>query len=243
MQVSAHIDAAMHRLLTAIREFDSASGWDVQGALSCAHCLAGGSDLRMARERVRVARKLAELPLVDEQLRVGAMSDSQAWAISWVATTEKEALRVVYVKRIPASQLDTLCRSYQNVQAYDQARGEATGAMPGVTTGAAVAAQVAAQRTVTRRILDNGMVKFEIVLPNDEAAMVWAALNAAIDTLKAEPTSAEHLPSEPASSEPTPAEHLPAKHPVVKAPTTADRGRQLCCYLRTRRHLIDPIYR
>ncbi len=34
--MSAHIDAAMHRLLTLIREFDIASGWHVQGALSCA---------------------------------------------------------------------------------------------------------------------------------------------------------------------------------------------------------------
>ncbi len=61
-EMSAHIDAAMHRLLTAIRECDSASGWHVQGALSCAHWLAWrvGWDLRTARERVRVARKLAE---------------------------------------------------------------------------------------------------------------------------------------------------------------------------------------
>nr|MBP9088436.1 hypothetical protein [Kofleriaceae bacterium] len=61
-EMSAHIDAAMHRLLTAIREFDIASGWHVHGALSCAHWLAWrvGWDLRTARERVRVARKLAE---------------------------------------------------------------------------------------------------------------------------------------------------------------------------------------
>ncbi len=67
-KMSAHIDAAMHRLLTAIREFDIASGWHVQGALSCAHWLAWrvGRYLRTARERVRVARTLAELPLVDE---------------------------------------------------------------------------------------------------------------------------------------------------------------------------------
>ena len=39
-EMSAHIDAAMHRLLTAIREFDIASGWHVHGALSCAHWLA-----------------------------------------------------------------------------------------------------------------------------------------------------------------------------------------------------------
>ena len=179
-EMSAHIDAAMHRLLTAIREFDIASGWQVQGALSCAHWLAWrvGWDLRTARERVRVARKLAELPLVDEQLRIGAMSYSQARAISRVATAENEALWVGYAKHMPASQLDTLCRSYQNVQAYDQVGGA------GVMAGAMAAAKVAAQRTVTRRSLDNGMVKIEVVLASDEAAIVWAALNAG--TAKAE---------------------------------------------------------
>ncbi|MBP9087200.1 MAG: DUF222 domain-containing protein [Kofleriaceae bacterium] len=105
-EMSAHIDAAMHRLLTAIREFDIGAGWHVQGALSCAHWLAWrvGWDLRTARERVRVARKLAELPLVDEELRRGAMSYSQARAITRVATAEKEARWVEYAKRMPASQ-------------------------------------------------------------------------------------------------------------------------------------------
>jgi hypothetical protein len=34
---AATIDAATHRLLTMIREFDRAGGWAQQGALSCAH--------------------------------------------------------------------------------------------------------------------------------------------------------------------------------------------------------------
>jgi hypothetical protein len=38
-ETAAHIDAATHRLLTLIREFDRARGWDHQGALSCAHWL------------------------------------------------------------------------------------------------------------------------------------------------------------------------------------------------------------
>ncbi|MBP9087434.1 MAG: DUF222 domain-containing protein, partial [Kofleriaceae bacterium] len=224
-EMSAHIDAAMHRLLTAIREFDRAAGWHVQGALSCAHWLAWrvGWDLRTARERVRVTRKLAELPLVDEQLRLGAMSYLQARAITRVATAENEELWVAYAKRMPASQLDKLCRSYENVQAYDQVHGAEAGAM--------VAAQVAAQRTVTRRSLDNGMVKFEVVLPSDEAAIVWAALNAAIDTSSAQPTGAgptpaEQTPEEPSPAEPTPEEPSPAKPPTAKASTSADRGRQ-----------------
>ncbi|MBP9084865.1 MAG: DUF222 domain-containing protein [Kofleriaceae bacterium] len=205
----------MHRLLTSIREFDIASGWHVHGALSCAHWLAWrvGWDLRTARERVRVARKLAELPLVDEQLRIGAISYSQARAITRVATAAKEELWAAYAKRMPASQLETLCRSYKSVQAYDQAHGAEAGAM--------AAAQVATQRTVARRSLDNGMVKFEVVLPSDEAAIVWTALNAAIDTSSAEPT-----PAKPTPAERTPAEHSPDSLPTAKAPTAADRGRQ-----------------
>ena len=236
-EMSAHIDAAMHRLLKAIREFDSAAGWHVQGALSCAHWLAWrvGWDLRTARERVRVARKLAELPLVDEALRIGAMSYSQARAISRVATTEKEAVWIEYAKRMPASQLDTLCKSYQDVQAYDQAHGA------GTMTGAGLATHVASQRTVTRRSLDNGMVKFEVVLPSYEAAIVWTALNAGIAKVRAEPSPSEHTPAEPLATRPattaqTPEEpldaeqsseeHSPATSPTAKATTTADRGRQ-----------------
>ena len=194
-EMSAHIDAAMHRLLTAIREFDLASGWHVQGALSCAHWLAWrvGWDVRTARERVRVARKLADLPLIDEQLRIGAMSYSQARAISRVATADNEELWVGYAKHMPASQLDTLCRSYQNVQAYDHAHGSEAGAMAGAMT----AAHVAAQRTVTRRTLDNGMVKFEVVVASDEAAIVWAALNAAIVKV---PAATDLTPAGPTST-------------------------------------------
>ncbi|MBP9087813.1 MAG: HNH endonuclease [Kofleriaceae bacterium] len=87
-------------------------------------------------------------------------------------------------------------------------------------------AQVAAQRTVNRRSLDNGMVKFEVVLPSDEAAIVWTALNAALDTSRAEPTRAEQTPEGPSPAEPTPAEHSSDKPPTVKLPTSANRGRQ-----------------
>ncbi len=222
-EMSAHIDAAMHRLLTAIRDFDIASGWHVHGALSCAHWLAWrvGWDLRTARERVRVARKLAELPLVDEELRRGAMSYSQARAISRVATPDNEALWVAYAKRMPASQLDTLCKSYQNVQAYDQAYGADAipGVVGGATSGVVLAAQVAAQRTVTRRSLDNGMVKFEVVLASDEATIVWAALNAATAKVDAMQSAAKQTPTEPSHADPLAAKQTPAE------PSGADPSR------------------
>ena len=38
--LASHLDAATHRLLECIRQFDDAHGWHHQGAISCAHWLA-----------------------------------------------------------------------------------------------------------------------------------------------------------------------------------------------------------
>ena len=202
-EMAAHIDAAMHRLLTAIRKFDLENGWHAQGALSCAHWLAWriGWDLRTARERLRVARKLAELPAVDEHLRTGAMSYSQARAISRVADGSNEKLWVEYAKRMPASQLDKLCSSFQSVKGYADGASTMT---------------VAAPRSVTRRTIDHGMVKIELVLTNDEAAIVWQLLDA-VRNQKSEPRGSQ-TPAEPpmahmkTDTAPTPANgHGPAE--------------------------------
>ena len=169
-ELAAHIDAAMHGLLTAIREFDQALGWAKHGAVSCAHWLAWriGWDLTTARERLRVAKKLGDLPIVDEELRLGAMSYSKARAISRVATASNEQLWVEYAKRMPASGLDKLCRSFA-----------------GVLSNVAMKAEyVAAKRAATRRTLDDGMVKIELVLTNDEAAVVWTAINAGLAAVR-----------------------------------------------------------
>ncbi len=71
--LSAHLDAAAHRLLECIRQFDEAGGWHEQGAVSCAHWLAWrlGWDAATAREKVRVARALGNLPAIDEAFRSG----------------------------------------------------------------------------------------------------------------------------------------------------------------------------
>src|SRR5215470_1364779 len=73
---AAHLDAAMHRLLADLREFDARGGWHTQGASSCAHWLAWrvGWDLVTARERVRVAQRLGGFPATDDALRRGEVS-------------------------------------------------------------------------------------------------------------------------------------------------------------------------
>ncbi|HEX3483328.1 MAG TPA: DUF222 domain-containing protein [Kofleriaceae bacterium] len=69
---AAHLDAAIHRLLTDLREFDARGGWHIQGAVTCAQWLAWrvGWDRVTARDHVRVARKLAEFAQIDDALRL-----------------------------------------------------------------------------------------------------------------------------------------------------------------------------
>jgi hypothetical protein len=61
--IAARVTAATYELLVLLREFDAREGWN-NGCLSCAHWLHWrcSLDLGAAREKVRVARALAELP-------------------------------------------------------------------------------------------------------------------------------------------------------------------------------------
>ncbi len=115
---ATYIDAATHTLLTRIREFDDLDGWHRQGALSFAHWLSWriGMDLGTAREKVRVARKLRALPLLDDALRLGKVSFSKVRAITRVATPENEETLLDVALSLPASALEKVCRLYRGVQ-------------------------------------------------------------------------------------------------------------------------------
>ena len=90
--LAAHIDAATHRMLRCIRQFDESGGWADQGATSCAHWLSWriGLDRGTAREKVRVARALGELSAIDEAFGLAVLSYSKVRALTRVATPENE---------------------------------------------------------------------------------------------------------------------------------------------------------
>jgi hypothetical protein len=69
-ELAARLHAATYELLVMLREFDQRAGWNT-GFLSCAHWLhwRTGIDLGAAREKVRVARALADLPHVGAAMR------------------------------------------------------------------------------------------------------------------------------------------------------------------------------
>ena len=90
--LAAHIHAATYRLLALVAELDRREVWAAQGALSCAHWLswACGIDTHTAREKVRVARALTELPLLSEALAKGELGYSKVRALTRIATAENE---------------------------------------------------------------------------------------------------------------------------------------------------------
>src|ERR1051325_6641876 len=178
---AAHLDAATHRLLTDLREFDERGGWRTQGATSCAHWLAWriGWDLVTARDRVRVARKLSSFPSIDDALRRGEVSYSKARAMLRVATPANELLLLDHARLMTASQLENTCRGYALVQRHAQDAHPASDEQ---------------RRYVRRRDTEDGMVKIEAVLHPDEAELVWTMLTRAATALAhtGEPASRSH---------------------------------------------------
>jgi hypothetical protein len=92
-ELAAHIDAATFQWLELIREFDERGGWAGDGISSCAHWLGWkcGMNLHSAREKLRVANALKDLPRISEAFREGRISYSKARAITRGATPGNEA--------------------------------------------------------------------------------------------------------------------------------------------------------
>ena len=112
------VDAATHELLTHIRAFDESGGWHEHGATSCAAWLSHriGLSRGVAREKVRVARKLGALPLIDEALRRGQISYFMAREITRVATPESERELLDIAQHTTGVQLERICRMYRQTQ-------------------------------------------------------------------------------------------------------------------------------
>jgi hypothetical protein len=109
-RLSAHIQAATYRLLELIRAFDASEGWRAEGFLSCAGWLSWRTGIApgAAREKVRVARALGELPVLSAALERGELSYSVARAITRVASPENEADLVDAARHATAAQMERL---------------------------------------------------------------------------------------------------------------------------------------
>ncbi|MBX2885652.1 MAG: 13E12 repeat family protein [Granulosicoccus sp.] len=75
----ATLNAATYQLLRLLAEYDREELWAIGGSKSCAHWLnwSCGISLGAAREKVRVARALEQLPAVADAFRQGKLSYSK----------------------------------------------------------------------------------------------------------------------------------------------------------------------
>ncbi len=206
-EAAAHIDAAMYRLLEMIREFDAAGGWYEAGAKTCAHWLSWriGWDLATAREHVRVARRLADLPRMAEVLRTGVVSYSKVRAMTRVATPATEETLVMWAQHSTAAQMENICRKYQMVK---RLAGKREG-------------DDESRRYVNRTMLDDGMVKITAVLRPDEAATVMGVIEQAAKRVAAEASG------DVSAETPDPDEHR------RRAPSKYDRANGLMAVAET----------
>ncbi len=124
--LAAHIHSADHRLLTLVAEFDRRRGWELGGHRSCAHWLAfsTGIDLGAAREKVRAARALVELPRIGAAMSKGELSFSAVRALTRVATAENERDLLELARGCTAAQLERVVRAYKRGSRKDEAAQE-----------------------------------------------------------------------------------------------------------------------
>ena len=116
-ELAARIQAATYELLVMVREFDDREGWG-GGFTSCAHWLNWRTGLAMgaAREKVRVARALAELPRLSAAMRRGALSYSKVRALTRVATPETEERLLDFARCATAAHVERLVRAWRRVE-------------------------------------------------------------------------------------------------------------------------------
>ncbi len=166
-KLGALINAATHKLLLSLREFDALGGWGMQGARTYAAWLSWriGCDLGAAREKIRVARALAELPNIDSEFRRGHLSYSKVRAMTRVATARNEERLCRIARYAPGAQMEKICRKYRRVVEGNSLSDSK--AAPGE------------ERYLHHRVIDEGLVKIEMQVHPDEAKTILEALHAA----------------------------------------------------------------
>ena len=175
--LAGHLAAAECQFLLLVAEFDRREGWADWECLSAAHWLNWrcGVGMSAAREQVRVARRLAELPVLTSEFAAGRLSYSKVRAITRVATPEIEARLVRMAQSATASQMDRACRALRRTQDLAAAEAELE----------ADEAAAHARRSVSWSHRDDAQVEFRVRLGVEDAETLIRAITAA--TAPAEP--------------------------------------------------------
>lgn len=115
--LAGHLNAALAQWLAHVAEFDRRRVWATWGCMSCAHWIGWRCALtpKTAREHVRVARRLEELPVVRAAFARGELSYSKVRALTRLEDVEDEATLVELGLVHTAAQLEKVVRVARKV--------------------------------------------------------------------------------------------------------------------------------
>lgn len=164
--LSGHLNAANHRWLMLIAEFDRRKGWNCGSTQSCAHWLNWkcGLAIGAAREKVRVAHALANLPKISAAMERGNLSYSKVREITRVATAATEDYLLSIAEHGTAQHVEKLVRAYRRCQDAEELSREA---------------RQQEGRKVSIRYDDDGSVVLFCRLPAEVGAKVLKAIELA----------------------------------------------------------------
>ena len=182
VSLSARINATEYEFLVLVREFDLRQGWKAYQLNSCAEWLnyKCGIEPGTAREKVRVARALFDLPVTSAAFQQGELSYSKVRSLTRIATPQSEEKLVDYALTATAQQVDKHCTALRNVHKQ---------------LSTPDANRTHKQRYLCRSFHADGSMTLSVELPKEQGELVMKALEYAMADMDAN-NGAEHVSDE-----------------------------------------------
>jgi hypothetical protein len=168
--LAGHLNAANHRWLLLIAEFDRRNGWSDGATQSCAHWLNWKCGMAMgaAREKVRVAHSLEKLPKISAAMACGRLSYSKVREITRVASAETEDYLLMIAEHGTAQHVEKLVRAFRRCNEALELSREA---------------RQQQNRAVCFRYDDDGSLVLNCRFPAEAGARIMKAIDVAIQEL------------------------------------------------------------
>lgn len=179
VELAGHLNAGNYRFLMLIAEWDRRKGWGGDGATqSCAHWLNWkcGIDMGAAREKVRTANALVNLPKIAAAMGCGQLSYAKVRALTRVACERTENTLLEYALTSTAAHVERIVRDFRRCKEAEELGREA-------------------QQQVDRKLSwfhdEGGMLVIKARLPAEAGQLFIKAIEAACEEVTPSDVSAE----------------------------------------------------
>ena len=125
-ELAAHLDAGEYRFLVLLERFCREKAWETLGLGSCVQWLNWrcGMSPGVAREKIRVARALPDLPRISKLFSAGKISYSKVRAMTRVATPQNEDALLMVARHGTASHVEKQVQLYRRVKRIEALKKE-----------------------------------------------------------------------------------------------------------------------